>query len=356
MNADTLATAPPARGMEHEDFVPYVQALGRGETLRRHLSEDEAYDALDRILGQRVSDVQLGAFFIAQRVKGESKEEIRGFVRAVRERWMTPLASSHSVLLDLAVPYDGKERTAQLAPAIAFVLAACGLPVLLHGDQGVPTKSGVTPAAVLDCLDVPSNLETPAAERMLDALGVAYCPAAHFMPAWHRLLPMRRQFGLRTVLNTVEKLVNPASACYQVTGFYHTKYIDQMRSVQTGGTQSWIVQGEEGSIEMRAGRKTRLYGVHDDEMHILDPQALGLPENIKVEAGADLNRHVALNREALQNRDTPARAQVVLSAGIPLALFGVAPSFAAGMEAAARALDSGRVLSLLRDAQKFQRA
>lgn len=334
-------------------FTPYVQALGRGATLRRDLTREEARDAMDRMLGGRASQAQQGAFLIAQRVKGEAKAEIQGFVDAVRGQWLAPLTPHTPTLLDLAVPYDGKERTVQLAPAIALVLAACGLPVLVHGDQDVPTKKGITPAHVLAGMGIATALAPADASRMLDAVGMAYCGAQAFMPAWHALLPLRDEFGLRTVLNTVEKLVNPASAPFQVTGFYHTKYIDAMRGAQTGTDESWIVQGEEGSIELRAGRKTRLYGTAPDAMHILDPKALGFPDREVVAAGRDPALHAALNLQVLENRDVPVRDQAALSAGVLLGLFAVAPSFEAGVKSALACLSSGRALQLLSDARKF---
>lgn len=338
---------------DREGFRPYVQALGRGETLRRDLTQAEARDAMDRILSGRVSPAQQGAFLMTQRVKGESQAEIQGFVEAVRRRWLTPLAPRSAEILDLAVPYDGKARTAQLAPAVAVVLAACGLPVLLHGDAGVPTKNGVTPAQVLDQMGIATHLAPRAAAHMLDAVGLAYCGAQAFMPAWHALLPLRWEFGLRTVLNTVEKLINPATAAFQASGFYHTKYIHAMRAAQTGRKASWIIQGEEGSVELRAGRKTRLFGPQPEAMHILDPGALGLAANETVAAGADPRQHAALNVQALHNADAPARRQVALSAGVLLGLFGAAASWEAGVAAAEACLASGQARAALRDARKY---
>ncbi len=339
----------PAAAWDRDGFRPYVQALGRGEKLRRDLTREEAQDALDRILAGTVSPAQAGAFFIAQRVKGESRDEIRGFVDAVRTRWLTPIATRRTGLLDLAVPYDGKERTAQLAPAVALVLAACGQPVLLHGAAGVPTKEGITPAAVLSELGVAVCLTPKAAAQVLDQTGIAYCDARAFMPAWLELLPLRREFGLRTVLNTVEKLINPADADFQVSGFYHTKYIDEMRDLQTGRIASWIVQGEEGSIEMRSGRKTRIFGGRLPAPLVLDPEALGFPRRVTVSAGREVARHAYLNRQAWENRDAEARAQVAMTAGVLLALLGRTTSQAAGIAAADTCLAEGRARALFHE-------
>ena len=167
------------------------------------------------------------------------------------------------------------------------------------------------------------------------------------MPAWHDLLPTRWEFGLRTVLNTVEKLVNPANADWQVTGFYHTKYIDHVRAAQTGAQASWIVQGEEGSVEMRSGRKTRIYGQSADESVILNPEALGFAQRVAVEPDPDPAAHAAFNRQAVNKEDCPASDQVALTAGVILSLFGRSPDIPSGIEAARSALARGRAGAVL---------
>ncbi len=333
--------------LDRDGFRPYVQALGRGETLRRNLTQEEAQDALDRILAGTVSGAQAGAFFIAQRVKGESRDEIRGFVKAVRTRWFNPVETKREGLLDLAVPYDGKVRSAQLAPAVAIVLATCGQPVLLHGTEEVPTKGGVTPGRVLSELGVCTDLAPRSAARILDETGLAFCDAKEFMPAWLQLLPLRWEFGLRTVLNTVEKLINPGDADYQMSGFYHTKYIDEMRTMQTGEIDSWIVQGEEGSIEMRSGRKTRIFGKSPDSTLALNPEQLGFPLREAVPAGREVTEHARLNLQALDDVNSPARAQVKMTAGVILSLLGRAESPEAGIAAANECLSSGCASALL---------
>jgi anthranilate phosphoribosyltransferase len=172
---------------------------------------------------------QAGAFLIAQRVKGEALDEILGFTRGARAAFVTTLAPRVDDLLDLGVPYDGKVKTAQLVPAVAVLLAACGLPVLVHGAQGVPTKAGITPGAVFAALGVPADSTPARAERRLEQAGVAYLDAAQYAPAWNALTPLRRELGLRTALNTVEKLFNPAGAPYQLSGFFHGEYLERLR-------------------------------------------------------------------------------------------------------------------------------
>ena len=341
-----LAATPEVRSHYETDrdpapFIPFVQAVGRGEKLKRDLTYEESVEALRQIVEQTCSPAQAGAFLIAQRVKGEAVDEVRGFTALLRAETIAQIRPRVEGLLDLAVPYDGKVRSAQLAPAIAIVLAEIGLPVVLHGDEGVPTKEGIGPGPVLRELGVADDLEPDAVQLMIEAVGVGYLSAAHFAPQWHALLPLRRQFGLRTVLNSVEKLLNPANAPYQVSGFFHGNYIERLRAVQTGTKRSYIVQGEEGSVEMAVGRKSRVFAEDAAADLILDPAALGHRERVRVPGPADAAGHAALNAAVLADAEGDATEQVCLTAGVILHLFDLARDVPDGIARVRKVLKSG---------------
>lgn len=338
-------------------FIPFVQAVGRGEKLKRDLTQEEAIAAMRMILQRSATDAQIGAFLIAQRVKGETVEEILGFTQVVRNEFMQQIAPQVENLLDLAAPYDGKVKTAQLAPALAIVLAAAGVPVVLHGDEGVPTKEGITPGQVLAGMGVAIDLTPEQVARMIERTGVGYLAARHYAPTWHALTPLRRQFGLRTVLNSVEKLFNPANAPYQISGFFHGGYIERLRLTQTGRRASWMVQGEEGSIEMASGRKTHIYAEVEQNDWILEPAELGLAERVRLELPPDIRQHVDLNLAVLSGqhdeRITPAADQVALSAAAILTLLGAQPSLATAVDQVRHLLRTGAVQQCLTRVQAF---
>ncbi len=322
-------------------FIPIIQAVGRGEKLKRDLTFDESVDALRQIVEQTCSPAQAGAFLITQRVKGEAVDEIRGFTHLLREEVITQIYPRVDGLLDLAAPYDGKVKSAQLAPAVAIVLAEAGMPVVLHGDEGVPTKAGIGPGPVLRELGVADDLEPDAVQRMIESVGIGYLSARRFAPKWHALLPLRRQFGLRTVLNSVEKLLNPANAPYQISGFFHGNYIERLRPVQTGAKRSFMAQGEEGSVEMAVGRKSHVFAEHAGHDLILDPETLGHRERVRVPAPEDAGGHAALNAAALAGEPDDATEQVCLTVGVILHLFDLAQSVADGIGRARNILATG---------------
>jgi anthranilate phosphoribosyltransferase len=339
MQDDPQAGHPAEQDVK--SFIPFVKAVGRGEKLKRDLTYDESVAALRMILRRSASDAQIGAFLIAQRVKGEAVDEVRGFTDLLRNEFVEQIAPRVDGLLDLAPPYDGKVKTAQLAPAVAIVLAEAGVPVLLHGDEGVPTKEGVGPGVVLRSLGIADDLTPRQVERMVEQTGLGYLAAARFAPAYHALLPIRREFGLRTVLNSVEKLLNPANAPYQISGFFHANYVDRLRTTQTGLRASWIVQGEEGSIEMAAGRKTHIFAVRPEDDLIVDPAEPGLAEREKVLLAPAVEEHARLNFAVLSGESGSAADQVVLTAGVMLALLGAAANVADGAAQTRRILQSG---------------
>jgi anthranilate phosphoribosyltransferase len=351
----TLLTSANAAPTDPKAFIPFVQAVGRGEKLKRDLTQEEAVTAMRMILRRSATDAQIGGFLIAQRVKGETVEEILGFTQVVRAEFMQQIAPKVENLLDLAAPYDGKVKTAQLAPAIAVVLAAAGVPVILHGDEGVPTKEGVTPGLVLANMGVAVDLTPEQVARMLERVGVGYLAARHYAPAWHALTPLRREFGLRTVLNSVEKLFNPANAPYQISGFFHGGYIERLRVTQTGRQRSWMVQGEEGSIEMASGRKTHIYAEAEPDDWILEPAEVGLAERVRIELPPNASQHAQVNLAILRGSTSPeispAADQVAFSVAAILTLLGAQPGLAAALDHVRTLLRTGAVKRRLEQAQ-----
>jgi len=353
MSTATLAPLRSGSVLSTAAFIPFVQAVGRGQKLRRDLTCAEAAEAMRLILSGEATPAQTGAFLIAQRVKGEAEAEIRGFTQAVRGEFMQQIAPRIDGLLDLGVPYDGKVKTAQLIPAVAFILAAAGVPVVVHGGAGVPTKQGITPGAVFAALGVRSDLEPLAVERLIEQAGVGHLSLARFAPAWQALLPLRREFGLRTALNSVEKLFNPANAPYQLSGFFHSEYLERMRLAQTGTRASWMVQGEEGSLEMASGRPTHIYAAEEAGDVTLEPAAAGLAHRERISTPPDVRAHAHLNLEAIAGRDGAALDQASLTAGTILWLVGAASDFAQGVAAARRAATSGAAQARLESTRRL---
>lgn len=329
------------------DFIPFIKAVGRGEKLKRDLTYEEAREATRLMLNGGATEAQIGAFLITQRVKGESVDELRGIADEVNASFLQPIPHSVDGLLDLATPWDGKAKTAQLAPSVALTLRAAGVPVFLAGAKHIPTKQGVTVGAVLGALGVLVDGSPEAIGRNLDTHRFAYADASQIIPAWDALTPIRNQFGLRTVCNTIEKLFNPAKADYQISGFFHGNYIKRIRSTQSGIKRSFMVQGEEGSIEIAAGKRTPIFAPTEADDVTIDTSPYSPAERVRIEMPMERDAHVALNRSVIAGEPSLAAQQVAITAGAILYLLEKVDSAESGTEQAQSLLTSGTVQTTL---------
>lgn len=328
-------------------FIPFLRATGRGEKLKRDLTYEESVECMRMMLSRTASDAQIGALLLTQRVKGEAVDEIKGFTDVIRDEFLVRIRPNIENLLDIACPYNGKSKTAQLAPAVAFTLLTAGVPVILHGGENIPTKSGVTPGAVLRGLGLPTHLTPSATQAMLEQVGFGFLDITQFAPAWVEFNEIRHQFGLRTVCNTIEKLFNPADAPYQISGFFHGNYIERIRSTQTGTRASWMIQGEEGSIETASGRRTHIYATQAERDLVLAPADVGLIERERIQVPAEVDQHVDINLAVMQGETGPAQDQVALTAGTIFTLLGVESNVPAGFEKAKQLLHDQKVAATL---------
>lgn len=204
-------------------FATYVATLGRGPGRSRALTRDEARAAFGMVLRNEVDPHQVGAFLMLLRFRGEDAEEITGMVQAVREN--ADLGRG-----DLGVDLDwpsygaGRTRGAPWFLLAALALARSGITVLMHGSNDFSSGIAVEDAMAAVGLRPDATLSTAAAT--LRAGRFAYLPLRAMAPAMHRLLDMRRLFGLRSPVNTAARLLNPADAPAGVDGVFHPTYIE----------------------------------------------------------------------------------------------------------------------------------
>ena len=325
----------------------FIKMVGTGPHSNRHLSRHEAREALGLILRGEATPAQAGAFLIAMRVQGESAEELAGFIDAIRDQ-ATTIRPNVPHLLDIGSPYDGRLKTLLISPAASLVAAAAGAPQVLHGSGEMPPKRGLALAPVLEALGIPTHLPPPAVQESIERDGFGYMDARLFAPPLAALLPLRDQLGLRTGINTAEKLYDLANAPHHVVGLTHAPYVEPLAAaMQTmGWPRSLIVQGLEGTEDVTTARPTRLYEVTPGGVteFRLRPREHGLQPADAEELACppDPRRHAEALEAVLAGRDRGPRHDVVaLNGGLRLWAVGAAPSLADGIAQAREALVSG---------------
>ena len=196
---------------------------GAGPGRSRALTRDEARAAFGMVLRGEADPHQVGAFLMLLRFRGEDADEITGMVEAARE---AAGVGEHPTDTALDWPSYGAGRT-RGAPwflLAALALARAGMPVLMHGSNEF--SGGITVEAGLTALGMAPSGSLAAAATDLRVNRFAYVPAAGLSPALDALLRMRRLFGLRSPVNTVARLLNPADAAAGVDGVFHPPYIE----------------------------------------------------------------------------------------------------------------------------------
>lgn len=246
--------------MTEHPFAQYVRILGKGKTGSRSLSQDEAYDAMGMIMRGEVEDVQLGAFLMLLRVKEESFQELAGFVSAIRTTLNAP---DIAVDLDWA-SYAGKRRQQPWYLLAALALADSGLRVFMHGAAG-HTAERVYSEQVLDALGEPCANDWHTVSDRLNSRNFAYLPLGCFSTPLQRMIDLRAQFGLRSPVHTLSRLLNPLAADYSIQSIFHPAYADnhQQAAALLGQPHAVVFKGEAGEAERKPEATCRIKTVHN---------------------------------------------------------------------------------------------
>lgn len=236
------------------------EVIGAGPKSAVDMTRTQAREAFERILTGETDPTTLGAFLLANRWKGNTPVELAAFVDVMCERSVRSATPSVPVV-DCGANYDGKRRTALLGVAAGIVSAAAGTGVAIHSGDRVPTKQGCTYKHVLDELGVPTDLSPEASAAMIDDVGIGFYAQPQCNPGVHALLDRREQMGVRTFINTIETLANPANASVHVGSFYHLtfakKVVDTIaESDQLAFERVIMIQGLEGYDDVRPGHTT----------------------------------------------------------------------------------------------------
>jgi anthranilate phosphoribosyltransferase len=235
-------------------IAPYLREIGRGKEGARALTRAQAADLMGQILSGEVSDVQLGGFALAMRIKGETAEELAGFMDAVLPLNLPMPAADRVVLLP---SYNGARKLPNLTPLLAVLLARAGLPVVVHGLRKDPNR--VTSAEIFDQLGLapcvaPAEL---AARWMVGA--PAFIGLDRLNPALHTLLTLREQLGLRNPGHTLAKILPALPGALRVVNHTHPEYGQSLADyLDLDRSSALLLRGTEGEPVADARRLPRM--------------------------------------------------------------------------------------------------
>lgn len=316
---------------------------------KKNLPYDVAIRAFQIIMNGGATPAQIAAFLMGLRIKGESVEEISAGAEAMRikARPFKGVAGS----IDTCGTGGDSRGTYNISTTTAFVLAACGLPVVKHGNRSVSSRSGS--ADVLSVLGVKTDCEPEVAERCLKECGIAFLFAPKFHPAMRHVAPIRSELALRTVFNILGPLTNPAKPDFQLLGVYNKSLLKPLaESLKSLGTKAaWVVNGSDGLDELTITGNSSVVALKNGEITEFEvsPTDADLPtamlEDIK---GGSPETNASALIEAISGVESPYRNAVVYNAAAGLVIAGKTENLKDGAKLAKEAIDSGKAHSILK--------
>jgi anthranilate phosphoribosyltransferase len=312
------------------------------------LSASEAEAFMGAVLDGEVTPAQLGAVLMGLRVRGESAEELCGFVRALRARALAVQAPEGTI--DVCGTGGDGRHTFNISSAAAIVVSAAGVPVAKTGNRAVSSRSGSSDAMAALGLVVEQSPDD--AEASLRDHGFAYLHAPAFHPGMRHAGPVRRELGIRTAFNLCGPLANAAFPRRQLVGVPDEESASRVAyALQALGTErAWVVTGEHiDELPLDGTGLVFIVDRHGVERRSVRPADAGLPEaDSSLLAGGEPSDNAAMIEAILRGTlSGPSRDVVLLNAGASLVVAGHARDLRAGVAAAARAIDSGAAASRL---------
>ncbi len=234
----------------------YIKKIGRGKDGARALSREQAADLFAQVLDGNVTDLEVGAFCLAMRIKGETPSEMAGFLDATRQRMHLVSAGASNTPIVVLPSYNGARKLPLLTPLLALLLAREGLPILIHGTA--------TESSRIFVLEVLKALEIRAQAAITSIAGgeLAFIPTEVLCPELKRLLDVRRVVGLRNPAHSLVKIMNPcAGPSLVISSYTHPEYaVSMAQTFELIGANALLLRGTEGEVVADARRMPQMQG------------------------------------------------------------------------------------------------
>jgi anthranilate phosphoribosyltransferase len=321
-----------------------IDALAGGHDL----GLDDTAAVLSEIMTGNASEIQIAAFLIALRTKGETVEELAGLARTMRAMAARVAVSSED-LLDTAGTGGGR-RTFNVSTTAALIAAGAGCTVAKHGNRSATGLSGS--ADVLEALGARIDLAPREVARCIDEVGFGFM----FAPAHHQatryVIPVRRQLAVRTIFNFLGPLTNPAGATRQLIGVSDPAYLETMAGALAllGTKHALLVASEDGLDELSISAPTVVVEVIGEELrrYTVSPEDVGLERAPARDIpGGDPEQNARTARSIFAGEPGAPRDLATLNGGAAIYAGGRADTLADGVRAAERAIDEGAAAAAL---------
>ena len=330
----------------------------------RDLSHADMLAIMQQVMVGELTPAQISALVIALRIKGESVDEITAAATVMRELSTKVVIADNDHLIDTCGTGGDGIQTFNVSTCAAFVAAAAGAKVAKHGGRSVSSTCGS--ADVLEALGVNVNLTSQQVAKCVADIGIGFMFAPNHHSAMKHAAPVRRELGVRTIFNLLGPLTNPANAKRQVMGVFSKDLTLKLAKVlqNLGSEHVLVVHGADGMDEISFTGDTFVAELKDGKIseYTLNPAQFGLPihalKSIRVENAEQSKAMIldVLDGKSSAGTQSAARDIVLLNAGAAIYAAGLQASIHAGVEQAAKVIDSGAAKEKLMQLIQYSQA
>ncbi|AQX53918.1 anthranilate phosphoribosyltransferase [Priestia flexa] len=327
-------------------FKELLSKCLNGETL----SAVEAQELMNDIMNGQVPPTQIAGILTLLTYRGETVEEIVGFVKGMRNNMNTISIRYENVIDTCGTGGDGAS-TFNISTASAIVASAAGVKVAKHGNRAVSSKSGS--ADVLERLGVDIQGEKTEVEEALERVNMSFLFAPLYHPAMKHVAQTRRELGFRTVFNALGPLANPTNCSKQVIGVYSIDLARKLAQalVQLKAKHVLLVCGRDGLDEISVTTETDVVEVKDGRVveYMLSPESLGVQRGTMKELIVnDAAESAALIQSIFKNGENKiAQSAVAVNAAAAIYVSGAVQTLEQGVVEAMRIIESGQAFEQL---------
>lgn len=314
----------------------------------QNLSADEARQAFDVVFEGKVPAAEIAAFLIGLKEKGETVDEILGAAASMRSRMLAVKAPDNA--MDIVGTGGDAHGTLNISTAVAFVVAASGIPVAKHGNRAASSRSGSSD--VLAALGINLDASVGTLQNCLLKANLCFMFAPKHHPAMQHVAEIRKQLKTRTIFNLLGPLTNPANVKRHLIGVFSRDWLEPMAKVlnSLGSEAAWLTHGQDGMDEITTTAPTDVVELRQGkiERFILNPEHVGIARaRIDVLKGGEAEHNAIELKRLLQGQHGTYRDIVLLNASAALTVAGKAEDLRQGMQIAEQAIDSGNARKAL---------
>jgi anthranilate phosphoribosyltransferase len=314
---------------------------------KQNLTSDEASQFLSMMMSGNVPPSQIGALLTALRMKGETTEEIVGFIKSMREH-MVPVRIDNAI--DVCGTGGDGTNTFNISTVVTFVVAGTGVKVAKHGNRAASSLCGC--ADVLEALGVFIQLSPKQAKKVIQKTGVVFLFAPLYHPSTKHVALVRKELEIRTIFNVLGPFSNPASVKRQLIGVPNRTIARKLAHVakELGYEHLLLVTSNDGMDEISTSVPTKVFEIKKNIVreYTVSPQKYGF-QNCSVEAisGGTPEQNALIIQSILDGQKGSARDIVVFNSAFALYVAGFAKDISEGIVLAEKSIDSGSAAKVL---------